>query len=115
MKLSSSTGDFKFYVPSICDFGDCHHHSWPFAGIINFDEIMQALIDVNYDGYFNFETSYTLLHHNNIPYHRKPWEYQGEPRTTLLDPSLELKQKAVDLLYDIGKYILESYNCFDAK
>lgn len=97
------------------NFGDCHHHSWPFAGIINFDEIMQGLLDVGYDGYFNFEASYTLLHHNNIPYHRKMWEYQGEPRTTLLDPSMKLKQKAVDLLYDIGQHILESYHCFDEK
>ena len=97
------------------NFGDCHHHSWPFAGIINFDEIMQGLLDVNYDGYFNFEASYTLLHHNNMPYNRKPWEYKGTPVTTLLDPSIKLKQKAVDLLYDIGQYILESYSCFEAK
>ncbi len=95
------------------NFGDVHHHTWPFAGRINFDQIMQALLDVNYDGYFNFEASYTLLHHENIPYHRKPWEYQGKTVTTLLDPSLELKQRAVDLLYDIGKYILESYHCFE--
>ena len=95
------------------NFGDTHHHSWPFAGIINFDEIMQGLVDVKYDGYFNFEASYTLLHQNNIPYHRKAWEYKGAPRTTLLNPSIELKQRAVNLLYDIGQYILESYNCFE--
>ncbi len=96
------------------NFGDVHHHSWPFAGIINFDQIMQGLLDVNYDGYFNFEASYTLLHHKNIPHHRKPWENRGDTVTTLLDPPIELKQKAVDLLYDIGKYILEAYNCFEA-
>lgn len=95
------------------NFGDVHHHSWPFAGIINFDQIMQALIDVNYDGYFNFEASYSLLHHDNIPYHRQPWEHQGKLITTLLDPSIELKKKAVDLMYDIGQHILNSYNCFD--
>ena len=95
------------------NFGDCHHHSWPFAGTINFDQIMQGLIDVNYDGYFNFEASYTLLHHNNIPYHRQPWEHNGKLITTLLDPSIELKKKSVDLLYDVGKYILKSYNCFE--
>ena len=27
--------------------------------------------------------------------------------------SLELKQKAVALLYDTGKYVLETYNCFE--
>ena len=95
------------------NFGDCHHHSWPFAGIINFDSIMQALIDVNYDGYFTFEASYTLLHHKNIPYNRKAWEHNGETVTKLLDPSAELKKKAVELLYETGKYILETYNCFE--
>ena len=93
------------------NFGDSHHHSWPFAGIINFDAIMQGLLDVGYDGFFTFEASYTLLHHNNIPYHREPWEHNGASVTRLLDPSLPLKVKSVDLLYDIGKYILESYGC----
>lgn len=96
------------------NFGDVHQHSWPFAGTINFDQVMQGLCDVSYDGYFNFEASYTLLHHENLPHHRKPWVREDETVTTLLDPSVALKQKAVDLLYDIGQYILEAYNCFEA-
>ena len=95
------------------NFGDCHHHSWPFAGIINFDSVIQGLLDVNYDGYFTFEASYTLLHHRNNPYNRQPWEHNGQTVTKLLDPSIELKKKAVELLYDTGKYLLESYGCFE--
>ena len=95
------------------NFGDTHHHSWPFAGIINFDQIMQGLLDVHYDGYFTFEASYTLLHHKNIPYHREPWTQNGTATTKLLDPSIRLKQKAVDLLYDIGEHILTTYDCFE--
>ncbi len=95
------------------NFGDCHHHTWPFAGIINFDSIMQGLMDVNYDGYFTFEASYTMLHQKNIPYHRKTWAHEGKAVEKLLSPSIELKKKAVDLLYETGKYILETYNCFE--
>ncbi len=95
------------------NFGDCHHHTWPFAGIINFDSIMLGLRDVKYDGYFTFEASYTLLHSANIPYHRQAWEHDGKTVTKLLDPPIELKKKAVDLLYDIGEYILKSYDCFE--
>ena len=95
------------------NFGDTHHHSWPFAGVINFDSVMQALTDVRYDGYFTFEASYTLLHQNNLPYNRKAWEHEGETVTRLLNPSALLKQKAVDLLFETGKYILESYGCFE--
>ena len=95
------------------NFGDCHHHTWPFAGNINFDSVMQGLLDVNYDGYFTFEASYTLLHRSNSPYGRKAWEYNGEEVTKLLSPSIELKKKAVDLLYDVGEHILNTYNCFE--
>lgn len=95
------------------NFGDCHHHSWPFAGVINFDSVMQGLLDVKYDGYFTFEASYTLLHQNNPPYGRTPWIHNGETVTKLQSPSLELKKKAVELLYETGKYILETYDCFE--
>ena len=95
------------------NFGDTHHHSWPFAGIINFDSVVQGLLDVKYDGYFTFEASYTLLHQRNLPYNRKAWVHNGETVTKLLNPSIELKQKAVDLLYETGKYILETYDCFE--
>jgi sugar phosphate isomerase/epimerase len=96
------------------NFGDgAHHHTWPFAGIINFDQVIQGLLDVNYDGFFNFEASYTLLHQKNLPYHRKAWEHNGETVTKLLNPSIALKQKAVDLLYETGKYMLETYGCFE--
>ena len=97
------------------NFGDGpHHHTWPFAGIINFDAVLQGLLDVNYDGVFTFEASYTLLHHKELPYHRQAWEHSGGTVTKLLDPPVALKQKAVDLLYDVGKSMLEAYGCFEA-
>ena len=95
------------------NFGDSHHHSWPFAGVINFDSIMQGLLDVDYDGYFTFEASYTLLHQSNPPFGRKPWEHNGQTVTKLQSPPIYLKKQAVDLLYEVGKYILDSYGCFE--
>ena len=95
------------------NFGDCHHHSWPFAGVINFDSILQGLLDAEYDGYFTFEASYTLLHSKNPPYGRQPFVYDGRTVTRLLDPPAALKKQAVDLLYETGKYILQAYDCFE--
>ena len=95
------------------NFGDCHHHTWPFAGNINFDSVMQGLLDVKYDGYFTFEASYTLLHRSNPPYGRSGWKHNGISVENLISPSIELKKKAIDLLYDVGKHILETYDCFD--
>ncbi len=57
------------------NFGDCHHHTWPFG--------------------------------------RKAWEHNGETVTKRQSPPLKLKKQAVNLLYKIGKYILETYNCFE--
>lgn len=48
-----------------------------------------------------------------MPYRRKAWEHNGETVTKLVNPSLELKKKAVDLLFETGKYILETYDCFE--
>ena len=91
-----------------------HHHTWPFAGTINWDEVVRGLIDVSYDGYFNFEASYTLMHQSHYPCRRKAWEKsEGETVTTLLNPSTELKKKAVELMYECGKYLLETYNVFE--
>ena len=95
------------------NFGDCHHHSWPFAGSINFDSVMQGLVDVGYEGSFTFEASYTLLHKNNLPRKREGWEYKGEQVSRLLNPTLELKKQAVELLYETGKYILGEYGWFE--
>ena len=95
------------------NFGDSHHHSWPFAGVINFDAVLQALADVAYDGFFTFEASYTLLHSKNPPYGRRPFEYDGQTVTRLLDPPVALKKQAVDLLYETGKYLLQTYDCFE--
>ncbi len=94
------------------NFGNMHQHSWPFSGTINFDQIMQGLLDVNYDGYFTYEATYTLLHHTHF-YSRKPWVHNGETVTKALDPSLKLMQSAVNLLYDIGEYLLRQYDCFE--
>ena len=96
------------------NFGDGpHHHSWPFAGIINFDSVLQGLLDVGYDGPFTFEASYTLLHAVNLPYRRKAWEHRGETITKLQSPSIELKKQAIDLLYETGKYMLQAYDCYE--
>lgn len=116
-RMIGQYGNIKALGDKLCglhisdNFGNIHHHSWPFAGIINFDEVMIALKEVGYRGYFNFEASYTLHHHR--VYSRAPFRHKGETVTTLLDPPIWLKQRAVDLLYDTGKHILDSYGMFE--
>lgn len=40
--------------------------------------------------------------------------HQDRTVTTLLDVPLHLKQQAVTLMYETGKYMLEQYGCFEA-
>lgn len=38
------------------NFGDTDSHMTPLLGTVNFDDVMKALLDINYSGPFNFET-----------------------------------------------------------
>ena len=93
--------------------GKADEHAMPYTGVLNLDQVMNGLLDVGYEGYFTFEASYTLLHQNNPPYTRRAFEHNGKIITKLLSPSIELKKQAINLLYETGKYILETYDCFD--
>ena len=84
-------------------------HILPFIGTVNMDEIMHALIDVGYKGIFTFEAGSTLR-----PY--KCWQgsrmvYEGDTR--LREPQLFMQKHLERLMYDIGEYILKSYDCFE--
>lgn len=41
------------------------------------------------------------------------FSFYVETVTRPLSPSADLKKKAISLLYETGKYILESYDCFE--
>lgn len=84
-------------------------HILPFIGTVNMDEIMHALIDVGYKGIFTFESGSTLR-----PY--KCWQgnrtvYDGDTR--LREPQLFMQKHLEKLMYDMGEYILKSYDCFE--
>ena len=52
--------------------------------------------------------------HNTHPHNgRKPFEHNGETVTKLYNPSFELKKQAVDLIYEVGKHILNTYGVFE--
>ena len=87
-----------------------HHHTFPLAGVINFDSVMCGLVDVGYKGAFNFEASYTIRHAKMMPVHRNEWHPDHRAYEPKLDePSPELKLKAEELLYQIGRFMLEQY------
>ena len=81
------------------------HHFAPFFGTMNPDSLMHGLQEIGYHGYFTFEAGNLML----PAYKRKPYPQD----TRLAQAPLFLKKQAEALLYNIGKYILETYDCFE--
>lgn len=85
--------------------GTKDQHMAPFWGTMDFDSLMQGLIDSNYSGYFTFESVCFLKYDRNC--HLK------DPNGRLAHPPLEIKKAALSFLYTIGKSILEAYNLYE--
>jgi sugar phosphate isomerase/epimerase len=95
------------------NYGDADSHTAPFFGTCNFDPVLQGLVDIGYKGAFTFEGGSLMRNHDVWPNFRKPWEHQGRKVTTLLDVPLHLKRRAVALMYEVGRHMLEAYGCFE--
>lgn len=87
------------------NLGTDDSHIAPFCGSLNLDAVMHGLMDINYKGYFTFEAGNILLPASC----RRPFEKDQRLATA----PLELRIKAENLLYEMGKYILEAYDCFE--
>ncbi len=86
--------------------GNADSHFAPFYGTTNFDMLMHALKEINYGGYFTFESN--VIQHA-LTEKRRPFAAD----TRLLRAPLAVMLKAEELLYEIGKSILEAYDCFE--
>ena len=89
--------------------GQGDEHLMPYLGTMNMDEIMNALIDINYKGVFTFECCSSLRSSKYWLGNRRAFEKDSR----LSDPQLFMQEHIEKLLYEIGKYILTSYNCFE--
>ncbi len=81
------------------------YHMAPFFGSLNLDCLMHGLDDIGYNGYFTFEADSMLC----SAYRKRAYDKDSR----LLVPPINIKRKTESLLYDIGKHILTSYNCFE--
>lgn len=93
------------------NYGFYDEHIAPFMGTLPLDSLMQGLLAIHYQGYFTFESSNMLLPANSWPHARRDFPLPAPKR--LENPTPFLKQKAVALLYEIGKTILDAYDCFE--
>ena len=87
------------------NMGDRDSHMVPFTGTLSMDSLMHGLLDINYQGYFTFEVG-------------NPFLADSKRRTCPEDDRLQkvplgLRIEAEKLLYQIGKYTLQAYDCYE--
>jgi sugar phosphate isomerase/epimerase len=95
------------------NYADKDNHTAPFIGNCNFSPVIQALLDIDFKGTFNFESNRIVSNHNVWTYPREPWFYNGVEDTKLNIVPLHIKKQTVALCYEIGKYMLQQYDCFE--
>ena len=87
------------------NMGDRDSHLTPFLGTLNLDAVMNGLLDIGYNGYFTFEVGGIFLPAAK----RRPFERD----TRLARAPLALRLAMERYLYELGKCVLQSYNCFE--
>ena len=85
--------------------GTKDEHLIPFFGTLNHDEVINALIDSKFEGYFTLECPHSLIPSGGRRY------FKGYTR--LAAPQLFMQQKVTALMYDIAKYMLTAYDIFE--
>lgn len=87
------------------NMGNEDQHMAPYFGTLSIDSLMNGLKEIGYNGYFTFEACNILLNAEK----RTPYEKDKRAWKAPLD----LRIKAENFLYEIGKSILSSYDCFE--
>lgn len=106
------------FQDNVGDISDPWHHSRldmhmpPFvtwAGSLNYDAVMQGLVDIGYRGTLNFEVSAMQIRRQIEPQY-----INGVELNRLRLPPPEIWVCLYKAVYEIGKYMLEAYGVFEA-
>ncbi len=83
-------------------------HVQPHWGNVNFDALITALLEIGYKGTFNFECDAPGARSNAIPF-----EKDGVAQEKLAVLPKEIRTMSETMLYQLGKKMLEAYDCFE--
>lgn len=87
------------------NMGDKDSHLAPFLGTLNLDSVMNGLSEIGYDGYFTFEVG--------AFFSPKKTRRQYTRDERLASAPIELRDAFERYLYELGKCILEKYDCYE--
>jgi sugar phosphate isomerase/epimerase len=89
--------------------GNGDEHIAPFLGTLNHDEVISALIDVGYKGYFTLECNSSLIPYDSWLRPRRRFEKDKR----LAEPQLFMQRHMEKMMYEISEYILSSYGLLE--
>ena len=87
------------------NYGKEDSHVSPLAGTTNFDSVLRGLRQIGYRGDFTFEGGNTLRRSRCWPHYRR----DVTPADRLAEPPLYIQQRQIAVMYEIGRWMLESY------
>lgn len=100
-----AVGDELYAIHYHDNFGRWDDHFVPFIGNMNHDEVITALIDLNFKGYFTLEACTPL-----VRYGGRRWFDRNDK---LREPQLFMRRHLEALAYDTSKWMLSEYGLFE--
>ena len=89
--------------------GRLDEHITPFLGTLNHDEVMHALIDVGYKGYFTLECDASLRKYKEWT----GWRRQYDADTRLSEPQLFMQRHIEKMMYETSEWMLSEYGLLE--
>ena len=107
-----AVGDELYAIHYNDNHGGKDDHVAPFLGTLNHDEVINALIDVGFKGYFTLECGSSLNKYDEWTEKRRRFDSEKrEPR--LREPQLFMQRHLEAMAYETSKWMLESYGLFE--
>jgi sugar phosphate isomerase/epimerase len=107
-----SIGEELYAIHYNDNHGSKDDHVAPFLGTLNHDEILCALTDVGFKGYFTLECDSTLRRFNQWTGKRRRFEGRNGD-LKLSEPQLFMQRHIETMMYDTAKWMLEEYGVFE--
>ncbi len=84
--------------------GEYDKHTLPYFGTLNHDEVIKALKEIGFKGFFTFECTYGLITGSG----RK--NFTGDGTEKLREPTITMREDLEKYMFNTGKYMLKKYN-----
>jgi sugar phosphate isomerase/epimerase len=105
-------GDELYAIHYNDNHGKKDDHVAPFLGRLNHDEVLTALIDVGYKGYFTLECDSSLIRYNQWTGKRRRFGEENGA-TKLREPQLFIQRHIEAMMYETSVWMLEQYGLAD--